>query len=283
MNVVLRKSDSATSLLLFIYNNYLTQYNKDTLKLSSILEIMKAFGKSETATRMALSRTVKAGILINQNVDSEVCYSLAPVGKESISTWNQGIYQFWKRYALRNKPWDKKWYLLNLEFGEKHKEDRAVMLERLQQIGFGVLNTNTWITPYYQPDEIQKFIMEFNVGKGLVEMHGDMIIHQDGFSFVEEVFDFKKLEKLYKNFIETFGEKFEETKKISEEKWFIDNGHALPLLHAIGWEFFFIATVDAAIPKSLYPEWAGDEAALLMRDFRSIILEATTKYLGKFD
>ncbi len=59
MKVILRKNDSATSLLLFVYNSYFNFYQKDTIKLSSLLEIMKAFGKSESATRMSLSRTVK--------------------------------------------------------------------------------------------------------------------------------------------------------------------------------------------------------------------------------
>ncbi|KUO51116.1 MAG: hypothetical protein APF76_16615 [Desulfitibacter sp. BRH_c19] len=283
MKVILRKSDSATSLLLFIYNNCITQYNKDTLKLSSLLEIMKAFGKSETATRMSLSRTVKAGILINKTDGREVHYSLAPSGREAINIWNEGIHQFWKRYTLRNKTWDKKWHLLNLNFGEENKENRPVVLERLQQIGFGVLGTNTWITPYCQTNDIQNILTEFNMNTGVVEMYGELTIYQDMYSFVESVFHLKELEKLYKNFINTFSEKFEEIKKIYQEEWFIGGGKALPLLHSLGWEFFNIASEDVMLPKALYPEWEGDEAAQLMLEFRSILLESTIKYLKKYE
>lgn len=114
--VTLRKVDSTTSLLLFVYNNYLSEYNKDTLKLSSLLEIMKTFGKSESATRMSLSRTVKAGILVNQNIEKEVNYSLAANGKHAVDIWNNEIRRFWKRYVQRHQPWEKKWHLLNLNF-----------------------------------------------------------------------------------------------------------------------------------------------------------------------
>jgi len=148
MKVILRKNDSATSLLLFIYNNYWVHFNKDTIKLSSLLQLMMAFGKSETATRMALSRTVKAGILINKNDGSDVNYTLDTSGKEAINTWNEEMQQFWKRYTLRNKPWNKKWYFINLEFGEEDKENRSTILEKLRQNGFGILGTNTWISPY---------------------------------------------------------------------------------------------------------------------------------------
>ncbi len=281
--VILRKSDSATSLLLFVYNNYVTQYSKDTLRLSSLLEIMKAFGKSESAIRMSLSRTVKAGVLTNYNVGSEVYYQLAPNGKEAIMAWNEGMEHFWKRYALRNKPWDRKWHLLNLEFGEQHRENRADILERLKQIGFGVLGINTWITPYYQPYEVQKILAEFGINTSAVEMHGDLIIGQEVGSFLDNIFGPRELEKLYKNFINIFTEKYEITKKIAREHWFIEEGRSLPLLHAIGWEFFYIATQDAALPKVLYPEWAGDKAAQLMIDFRRILLAAATEYLGKFE
>ena len=283
MKVILRKNDSATSLLLFIYNNYWVHFNKDTIKLSSLLQLMMAFGKSETATRMALSRTVKAGILINKNDGSDVNYTLDTSGKEAINTWNEEMQQFWKRYTLRNKPWNKKWYFINLEFGEEDKENRSTILEKLRQNGFGILSTNTWISPYYQSNEIQTILTESKMNTRVVEMYGDMTIYEDIVSFVDKVFHLKELEKPYENFIMIFSEKFEETKKLSREEWFVEGGHSLPILHALGWEFLSIAIDDATLPKAFYPAWPGDTAAQLMIEFRKILLEATIKYLGKFD
>jgi len=281
--VILRKNDSATSFLLFIYNTYLIHNNKDTIKLSSLLKLMKAFGKSETATRMSLSRTVKAGILINSNDGSEVYYTLDTNGKVAINTWNKEMEQFWKRYTLRNKLWNKKWYLVNLEFGQDYKENRTAVLEKLRQNGFGILSTNTWISPYYRSDEIQAILNEFNMNTRVVEMYGDMTIHEDIVAFVDKVFHLKKLEKSYENFTKNFNEKLEEAKKLYREEWFVEGGHSLPLLYALGWEFLSIATEDATLPKTLYPAWAGDTAAQLMIEFREILLEATIKYLRKFD
>jgi len=283
VKVILRKNDSATSLLLFIYNNYWVHFNKDTIKLSSLIQLMKVFGKSETATRMALSRTVKAGILINKNDACEVNYTLDTSGKEAINTWNEEMQQFWKRYNLRNKLWDKKWYLVNLEFGEVNKENRSTILEKLRQNGFGILSTNTWISPYYQSNKVQTILAESSINTRAVEMYGDMTIYEDIASFVDKVFHLKELEKPYANFINIFSEKFEETEKLSREKWFVEGGHSLPLLHALGWEFLSIAIDDATLPKALYPAGDGDTAAQLMIEFRRILLEATIKYLGKFD
>lgn len=283
MKLILRKNDSATSLLLFIYNNYWVHFNKDTIKLSSLLQLMMAFGKSETATRMALSRTVKAGILINKNENSEVNYTLGTSGREAINTWNEEMQQFWKRYSLRTKPWDKKWYLVNMEFREVNKENRSTIFDKLRQNGFGILSTNTWISPYYQSNEIRAILAQFNMNSIVVEMYGDMTIYEDINSFVDNVFHLKKLEKPYANFIKIFSKKFDETEKLCREEWFVNGGHSLPLLHALGWEFLSIAIDDASLPKALYPDWAGDTAAQLMIKFRKILFEATIKYLGKFD
>jgi len=281
--VTIRKVDSITSLLLFIYNNYLTEYGKDSLKLASLLELMRAFGKTESATRMSLSRTVKAGILVNQNVRNDVYYSLAPGGKNAVNIWNSDIRRFWKRYSLRHQPWDQNWHLVNLNFNEANKESRNDVSDRLKQLGFGLLSANTWITPYYQPDEILELLKEFNISQSTVEMYGKITAHQELEAFVESIFHLKKLEEPYQNFVREFKPKFEETKKICQEESFIKEGRALPLMHALGWEFFFIAAEDAALPVSLRPFWAGDEAARLMRDYRNILLDAVIKYLGRFE
>ena len=53
--MVLRKEDSSTSILLFVYNLYI-ESTKGKLCLSSLFEIMGKFEKAETVTRMALSR-----------------------------------------------------------------------------------------------------------------------------------------------------------------------------------------------------------------------------------
>ncbi len=283
MKVILRKNDSATSLLLFIFNNYWSYFNKDTIKLSSLLQIMMAFGKGESATRMALSRTVKAGILKNIHDASEVNYCLDTSGREAIKAWNEEMQQFWKRYSLRNKQWDEKWYLVNLEFGGMYKENRQTVLDKLRQNGFGILSTNTWISPYYQSNEIQTILTELNMNTKVVEMHGDMTIYEDITAFIDKVFHLKELKKPYANFISNFSKKFEETEKLYQEDWFVEGGHSLALLHGLGWEFLSIAIDDAALPKALYPVWDGDTAAQLMFEFRRILFEATIKYLEKFD
>jgi phenylacetic acid degradation operon negative regulatory protein len=116
MKLILRKNDSATSTLLFIYNNYLALKNKDTLRLTSLIEIMKAFGKNETAVRMSLSRATKAKIFKSIREGNEVSYTLTNQGKEAIRIWNEGVKNFWERYQRSKEDWDGKWYVLYIDY-----------------------------------------------------------------------------------------------------------------------------------------------------------------------
>jgi phenylacetic acid degradation operon negative regulatory protein len=276
MRVILRKNDSATSILLFTYNNYLTHFNKDKVKLANLLEVLKAFGKNETAIRMSLSRAVKAGMLINKNESGEVSYLLTSGGKDAIGVWNEGMRKFWERYALRHIPWDGKWHLINIELGEKQKDERTAILEGLQQSAFGMLSTNTWISPYNQ--STSSLLEGFDLGSVMVKVDGHVTVSNINM-FLERVFDLEKLVQPYEFFIKTFREKLNEMGQISKDEWFVQGGHALPVLHELGRQFFKVAAEDVMLPKELCPEWVGDEAAQLMREFRELLLKPTLNFI----
>jgi phenylacetic acid degradation operon negative regulatory protein len=282
MKLILRKNDSATSLLLFIYNHYFSKSQKDSLRLSSLLEIIKVFDKSESAIRMSLSRAVKAGILSNAKQGNEVIYSLTDLGRESILLWNEGVQSFWKRFNLRNLPWNGKWYILNIKFQED-KKLRTEISDNLQQLGFTILNTNTWICPYNQSKEIRGLAAKFGLETAIVEFFGEMTVGKDMQQFLNETYELDILKSKYKAFINVYSEKLKQTMEICKEHQFIDRGQGLPLLHELGWNFFNIASEDAVLPKQLYPLWEGDEAAALMKELREVLLEASWKYLEKFE
>lgn len=283
MKLILRKNDSATSLLLFIYNIYIAKNSKESIKLSILLEILKVFGKSETAIRMSLSRAIKAGLLINNKSDNEVSYALTAEGKKAIIHWNEGVTHFFKRYQQRSSQWDNKWYFVNVEFTEENKAIKSEFLDKLQQRGFAQINTNTWVTPYYQYEDVWELIREYSLSDSIVEIHGEMKIHKDINKFLNDIYGIVDLKAAYQGFIGTYSSKLQEIRELCKEPNFIENGLAFPILHGLGFSFFDIAADDAVLPRQLLPEWEGDEAALLMRELRGLLLESTHKYLEKFN
>ena len=283
MNLILRKNDSTTSLLLFIYNNFMDKTTKDYIKLSDLLEIMKVFGKNETAIRMSLSRAAKAGVLTNSKQDNEVYYTLTHEGKKAITLWNEGVIHFWNRYRLRNSDWDKSWYFINVDFTESKKSIKSEFLDKLEQFGFAQINIKTWISPYHQYEEVLALIKEYDLDDGVVEIYGEMKIHKDIKRFLDEVYGIGKLKTKYREFIDTYETRLAEISKVYKDEDFINNGQALPMLHELGWCFFGIASEDAVLPKEVLPVWEGDKAACVMRELRKMLLEAAYKYLEKFE
>lgn len=282
MKLVLRKENSSTSILLFLFNMYLNKTGKDYIKLSSLLEYMKAFGKNETTTRMSLSRTVKIGLLINIRQDNEVIYSLTPEGKEYVLLWNEGVINFWKRYKFRNSEWNSKWYVVNIDF-KKENNNKVIFIDKLEQLGFAQINTYTWLTPYYQHEEVKKLIEQYDLAEGVIETYGEIKIHRELEEFLDEIYGIKKLRVLYQQFIESYEKKLLEIKQLCNDPDFVNEGLALPIFQEMGWSFFDIAAGDAALPRQLLPQWEGDEAASVLREMRGILENGMYKYFEKYD
>lgn len=283
MNLIFRKSDSATSLLMFVYNNYLALTHKDSIKLTSLLGYLQAFGKNESAVRMALSRAVKAGLLLNNKQDGEVFYSLSDEGKQAIQLWNEGVMQFWKRYRLRNEPWNGKWYFVHLHHASGEIDGYAEFTDKMEQLGFSVLHSNTWVSPYRNEEEVHRLIERFGIRDHLVEIDGEMTIHQELPQFLDDQFNIGHLRSLYRSYMDTFRPKFADFQKQIQDERFIENGHSLPLLNELGWNFFRIASGDIVLPRQLLGQWEQDEAVMLFKQFREALLPHIYDFLKKYE
>lgn len=283
MRLILKKKDGLTSLLLFVYNNYLFTNSKASIKLSNLLEIMKAFGKNETATRMSLSRAMKAGLLINCVQNNEVIYELTLEGKSYIELWNEEANRFWKRYQYRESSFDNNWYYVSILSGQNSNESKVDFIDALRQYGFAQLNANTYVSPYHQHQEVLELIEKYDLSDGIVELYGEMKVHKDIDIFLNEIFTVNNLNEQYQQFIDKYKDKLIEIRKVCKLKDFVDGGLALPLLNELGWDFFGIATLDAALPKQILQKWQGDEAVQIMKELRTILFDATCEYLKKFE
>jgi phenylacetic acid degradation operon negative regulatory protein len=171
---------------------------------------------------------------------------------------------------------------LNIEFADDKKQKIEAMTN-LQQLGFAHINTNTWICPYFQKDETNEVIEKCSLETGVVEIFGEMVVRKDMKVFLKEVFDLDDLKQRYGEFISIYEKKSLQIKQIYEEEQFINGGKALPLLHELGLQFFNITSDDAVLPIQLFPHWEGDEAAIIMKELRELLLEASWKYLVRFE
>jgi len=250
----------------------------ESFHLSSLLEIIGRFGKAESATRMALSRACKAGILETSKSDKEVIYSLTPVALEGIQLWNTGAQSCWKRFALRNTPWEGKWHFVHIALNDPTK--KGDLSEKLQQTGYVQINMQTWLSPYHQTEAVNSILSDINVEADTASVYGEFEASIGMESFMEKTFGLSRLSEQYTDFISTYQPLLA---RLSEDSSATTEGKALPILHKLGFAYFAIATGDPMLPRMLLPEWPGDQAAALMRDLRKILENAAWEYLKNFN
>ena len=281
MKLILRKVDSATSLLLFIYG-FKRRFKKETneeLKLSSILNTMKLFGKNDSAVRMALSRAVKSGFFKNSRKENQVYYSPTTEGKRFIIAYEKETDSFLKRLRLRNSQWDKTWYLLNLVRANVLNTDKKKKFDQsLQLFGLIQISSNIWISPYDISDEISSLGDEFEIPDMTLMLHGEMTISGDLKEFLCKILKIDDFNKTYRDFISHYGEKLNLLESSYNKEHFIKNEIAIPLFYELGLTFLNFAFSDPLLPKEILPEWEGDRAAAILLGLMEKLMPSVENY-----
>jgi len=278
MKLILRKNDSATSLLLFIYNLHRERTGGESLKLASLLSTLAAFDKNETTVRMALSRAVKGGLLQNEKKGGEVAYHLTDSGRQALGNWNEGAHYFWQRFSRRSQPWAEKWQMISA-INLDDKERKADFSAQMQQLGFAQLNGVSWISPYDLRLETEALADGFQLRDHLVSLYGELGGERNPPQWVAHIFRTEELEMRYASFLAQVFPEFIRWRESGLEDDLADGGQALPRLHDLGWRFFSIAADDACLPRQVNPLDKGDQAARLMRDYRQLLLPAAMGFL----
>ncbi|MFZ5944710.1 MAG: PaaX family transcriptional regulator C-terminal domain-containing protein [Bacillota bacterium] len=271
MKIILRKRDSVVSVILFIFNIFHEYTGSYSIKLDHLIRCMSFFDKNETAARMGLSRMVKAEILINKKVNSDVYYELTQLGKDNINLWNLGVSRFFKRYSLRHQQWNKKWYMLAL-LNFSRTENQPIM-DQLTEIGFRELTKDLWISPYSISPEANELLAEkFD----FVEISGEISGEFNKQEILEKIFGIEALKSRYNEFLSLSN-----SIKNSMVKDINRNEEYLPLLFELGWNFYDITINDPALPKAFLDSWVGDKAVAEMRDLRSSLYNHITIFFSE--
>ena len=278
MKIILKKEESSTSVLLFIFNIIYSRTQKESLHLSSILEIMEKFGKSESATRMALSRACKSNILSTHRVGKDVVYSINSKALSHINTWNLNARYLWQRLSMRKSDWNHNWHMVNISISDFDKRD--LIDERIQQFAYVRVDAQTWVGPYQHLEEIKSVLNELAEDTNLISITGALDSNLDIERHLMNKYRLAQLYPLYENFNQTYQTLLID---IEDDQTILSNGNSLSILHKLGYAYFGIASNDPMLPQSILPNWPGDQAAELMQKLRTHIEAYAWDYLKNFD
>ncbi|WP_324278081.1 PaaX family transcriptional regulator C-terminal domain-containing protein [Blastococcus brunescens] len=110
---------------------------------TGVLDVMARVGVSPHATRSALTRMVKKGLLVNHRRGRPVYFGLTPRSEEVLA---DGGVRIWRSGAV-NRHWDGRWTLLSFSLPESWQRQRQELRSRLLWAGFGPLQGGLWVAP----------------------------------------------------------------------------------------------------------------------------------------
>jgi phenylacetic acid degradation operon negative regulatory protein len=272
MKITLRKKDSVTSAVLFIFNLLGELKNEYSIKLSILLKILQYFNKSEASIRTGISRMVKADILSTIKVDNETIYKLNQEGLKNIELWNKGLDRFFSRFELRQKDWKNNWCLLTLIDFNRSEYENVFILEELKECGLREINHNMWITPYDIDNDLITLLKNQTI-KYLV-FSGEFVTIDNLNNLLNTTFEINLLQEKYMTFIDKI-------RKNSNSMNELDQGYLLPILFELGWDFYDITIMDAMLPQEIIHQWVGDKAVHEMKLIRAELLSRIMDYFKK--
>jgi len=273
VKIILRKKDSGTSIILFIFNIFGELTKQYAIPLKGLIEMMLQFDKNETSTRMGLSRMVKAGILANKKSGDEVVYQLTEYGLENIGIWNSGIAGFFERYRKRQQDWMRKWSAVALLDFSKSEKGRQAVTDGLTEMGLREIARNTWICPYQIPEGIAALAEGEGIRYFAIN-NGDLGLNFRTAELLNDIFQVETIRKEYHGLLALLDEISRESSGLKD-----GDGRHLELLFRLGWNFYDVAVSDPALPKALLGEWEGDRAVQEFRRLRAHLYEMAAKYL----
>ena len=132
----------AQSVLLTVLGRYVL--GRDVLVgTSSVLDVLTSVGVGEHATRSALDRMVRRGLLTKHRHGRRTYVGLTSRAEAILQ---DGHVRIWRTGAVESS-WDGTWTLLSFSFPDSWQKQRHELRARLQWAGFGSLQGGLWVSP----------------------------------------------------------------------------------------------------------------------------------------
>lgn len=128
-----------------------------------LLEVAQRFGLSPDAIRAAANRMARAGLLTKTGRGrGNVRYSVGPQGQAVIQQFVAKIVR-WHMALEGQLVWDGNWLVVTFSIPEGQRSKRDTFRTRLTEMGFGLLSSSVWISPFDQDAEVASLVEELGL------------------------------------------------------------------------------------------------------------------------
>ena len=243
-----------------LYGDYIRHYGNE-IWIGSLIKLLKEFGHNEQSVRAAISRMYKQGWVDSKKEGNKSYYFLTPRGIDRMDEAAKRIFK------LNPEKWDGKWRMLIYSIPEEKRSIRDELRKELIWSGFGSIANSSFISPNDLTKQVYMLIEKYEIKEYVHYFIADYSGPRENQILLKECWDLHDINEHYKNFIDYYGEKYQEDKEkiaqrqMSQADCFVER---TKLVHEYR-KFLFI---DPGLPEELLPEkWLGSTAANLFTDY----------------
>ena len=145
-------------LLLTLLGDYWWQ-RTESLPSAAIVALLAEFGVSDSASRAALSRLTRNGLLVTSRNGRRTYVQLSARAAAILDDGARRIFSF----GGRPRPWDGMWSLVAFSIPEEHRSARDELRKALRWLGFAPLYDGLWVSPRDHADGVIERLAELGI------------------------------------------------------------------------------------------------------------------------
>ena len=135
--------------MLTLYGDYV-RYRGREIGIGSLIRLLGNFDLTELSIRSAVSRMCRAGLLKVRRDGTRSYYSLTRSGLALLEEGERRIFE------RKGSQWNGEWSVIVYFIPEEQREARDTLRRELTWMGYGPLNTATWISPHDLSEDVGK-------------------------------------------------------------------------------------------------------------------------------
>ncbi len=221
-----------------------------------LVQLLREFGCSSGAARVALSRMVQRKLLDRVKDGRLAHYTLTARSEEVLAEGDRRIFSLGRERHEADR-----WTLLWHTIPEERRTEHAQLTRRLRFLGFGSAQDGTWISPHDREDEVARLVSSLGVSEYVVVLLGQPAASFDFLPFARRAWDLDHLDARYEAFAKEFGplQSVRPRRQLSEREAFI-------LRTRLTHTFRAFPFLDPELPDDYIPEPRNRSAAVQVFD-----------------
>jgi phenylacetic acid degradation operon negative regulatory protein len=255
-------------LIVTVYGLY-ARHDGGWLSVATLIRLLADVGVDEPATRSAISRLKRRGILQSQRYGGSAGYQLSAA---TLAIVREGDARIFRR--RRATPADG-WVLAVFSVPEAERHRRHLLRSELTRLGFGMVAPGVWIVPAHPDDTTAETLRRLGLDGYADLFRADYLAFGDPAAKIRRWWDLDELGRQYESFVAAYEPALRACESCAPGPQEAFAGYVRVLT-----DWRRLPYLDPGLPAELLPAgWAGIRAADLFFALRGRLEEPARGYV----